>query len=264
MKIFRQPFGLVPTFSLAARRSVLATAALGLILVASFVLAPGAVHAASTQAHRARIANSISGTNDCSAHNTSDVVIVTDGGWDVDCFSGSGSASIGLYDVTALETGDYQLTFTWQDYGGGSYTSNDVQGSFLSSANADFAGYGSIAKITSIQLQYGSYVGVTTCPTQDNSSSGDDTVRMAMHVPGSFYYTDCFDIYSNSSVKLYGVYAIETGDYTLSFNWQDYNGATHSSAIEPYTLLAAGNASSGGFAGASSIALITSIRLYRH
>jgi hypothetical protein len=76
-------------------------------------------------------------------------VIVTDGGWNVDCFSGSGSESVDLSNVTALYTNQYALTFTWIDYHGGTHTSDKDAATFLSAGNASssgFAGSGSIAE----------------------------------------------------------------------------------------------------------------------
>lgn len=247
-----------PLFS-AAPRSALAAALFGFVLLAGLLLSPGAPHA-SAQTHKAARANSVSNTNNCSATGTGDVVIVTDGGWNVDCFSGSGWDPVGLYNVTALDTGNYDLTFTWKDYGNAYHTSTKYARAFLSAGNASasyFAGYGSINEITSITLTYdpggiGFLSGCTVDPRLD--------VWMATNVPGQAYFADCFDR-SLNPIQLYGVYAIETGDYTLTFGWTDYNNGTHISTIAPFTLLAAGNAGSNGFANASSIAAITWITL---
>src|SRR6266568_5694724 len=120
------------------RRFLFLTIILGALLMVSPLLTPGVAHAA------AKKANAIGIQNDCSAMETDDLVIATDYGWDVDCFSGDGKVSVGLYDVTSLQTGEYTVTIAWKDYDGGSHTTTKAPEHFLAAGNAGtnaFAGY---------------------------------------------------------------------------------------------------------------------------
>jgi 5-hydroxyisourate hydrolase-like protein (transthyretin family) len=218
------------------------------------LLAPGVANAA------AKKANAVGNQNNCSAAVTDHVVVATDYGWDVDCFSGSGTESVGLYHVTALETGSYRLTFTWKDYDGNTHTSTYKPWVLLAAGNAGssgFAGYSSIAKITSITL----YPLTALEPYSCNTGYGV-AIYIATHESGAAeYYVDCFSATGTHSVGLYGVYALETGAYTLKFTWKDYNGGTHTSTKASSTFLAAGNAGPDGFMGYESMAKITSITI---
>ena len=240
---------------------------LGILLLASFWLTSGVAFAATTQIHQPASAQDITNVNNCKADATwPPVVIVTDGGWNVDCFSGSGSEPVGLSDVTALETNAYSISFTWTDYQGGIHASNKGAYVFLAAGNAsssNFGGYGSIAKITSLTIEPVSSFPIVTCLPGDVNS-----VWMATNAPPSnVYYIDCFNNNATGvsphayKVNLYGVYAIETNAYALTFTWTDYYGGNHTSVLPPGTLLAAGDASPIGFAKQSQIAHITSITL---
>jgi hypothetical protein len=236
---------------------------LGLLLLAS----PKTAFAASTHPHHlTRAQDGITNINNCPAAGTYGVVIVTNGGWSVDCFDGVGSESVGLYNVTALETNFDDLAFTWLDSNGHFHTTDDPPGTFLSAGMVPgkVAESGSISEITSITLTVAeSYTGGGPyC-----SPSYDDSAWIATNTSSaSPYYALCYITLGTYSVRLYGVYAIETGDFTVSFTWLDYHNQLHTSSLGygvPGTLLAAGNAGggSGGFAGSDRIAVITSITL---
>lgn len=245
---------------LLLRQARFLPAILGALFVASLMLLPGTAYASALQSHSPQKAL-IGNQNDCTATEVYDVVIATDYGWDIDCFQGEGTEPVSLYNVSALETGSYYLTFTWLDYNRGSHTTSEgSQWKFLSAGNAaanGFGGYSNIYEITSITMYAAEYAGLFSCP-----QSAGLAVWMATNVPGdSTYYADCFSAKGTHSVGLYGVYAIETGFYYLTFTWKDYNGASHTSTKPPGTFLAAGNAAANGFGGSNRIAEITSITL---
>lgn len=246
---------------------------LGGLLLASFWLVPGATHAASSNA----VTSSITNNNNCDGNPPSSdaVVIATDNGEDVDCFSGSGTESVNLYNVIALDTNGYTLTFNWTGQNGSSHTSTKAPYTFLSAGNADgtsyFAGSKAMGDITSITLNplgNGTPVPYTPCGAGDTQSS---------YIAGgsSSYYVHCIpdELPGGTSpytmtVNLYNVYAIDAqgdNDYTLTFNWEDVNGNWHYNTTLTNILLAAGDADNkqGGanFAGADSIYFIQSITL---
>src|SRR5690348_655991 len=98
-------------------------------------LTPGVALAASRQVRQATRANTVTAYNNCDTVGSTKfrgtVVIVTDHGQNVDCFDGNGTKSVGLYAVTALETDDYDLSFTWKDYSGAIHNSFKSHHTFL-------------------------------------------------------------------------------------------------------------------------------------
>jgi hypothetical protein len=80
--------------------------------------------------------------------------------------------------------------------------------------------------------------------------------------PDQGWFTKCFHDGGGLSVKLYGVYAIETGGWSIIYQWKDYAGHTGTGGLGFWSMLAPGSAtSSSGFDGAPSIAEITEITL---
>lgn len=223
------------------------------------MLTPDLAHAASKQAHSPQKANAVGSQNDCDAEETDDLVIVTDFGWDVDCFHGVGTMSVRLYDVYSLQTGLYITTFTWKDYNGDYHTTTKPEETFLAAGDAAsnaFGGYGSMEEITSIEI---------SPYTTNHQISCDDQgmgVRFATNALNSNnYYVDCFSTEGTFPVGLYGVYTLYTGDFDVTFYWRDYDGGQHVSIKSPHSMLAAGNAAENGFAGSYSMALVTKITL---
>ncbi len=239
-----------------------------LLFAVLWLITPSTASAKPTHPHQAaRAADTVYAQNDCptvtSQYYQDTVVIVTDYGRDVDCFWGGGTKSVGLSAVTALETHNYNLTFTWKGFDGSTHTSYKSNHTFLSAGNASpnyFAGYGAIQVITSITLTLAS-------PTSSDSScsSPSGAVWVATHANGSTtYYALCFTAPGTHSVRLYGVYAIETGSWNVSYNWEDYNGNTGTGSAGFRSMIAPGSAvASHGFGAGTSINVITSIALYQ-
>jgi hypothetical protein len=249
------------------RHLLFPTTLLLILLLLGLALVPGRAFAATKQAQQQTRANTVNSQNDCetvtSRFYNQDVVIVTDYGRDVDCFWGNGFETVGLDDVTSLETGYYDLTFVWLDYHGNSHTTTKSQGTFLSAGNASagyFAGFGSIAKITAINVTLNTtpLEGYTSCTPPSGA------VWIATHANGAeTWYTLCFHAGETIPVHLYGVYAIETGGWNLIYYWQDYNNNTGQSSLGYWSLLAPGSAtSSHGFGPDLSIAAITELGIF--
>lgn len=127
---------------LLLRRAFFLPAILVALLVASLTLLPGIAHASASQTDAPQ---DVGNQSNCSATEVNDVVIATNYGWSVDCFQGSGTEAVGLYNVTSLDTGAYLLTFTWKDYNGGSHTTAESNPwTFLSAGDAAANGFGDI------------------------------------------------------------------------------------------------------------------------
>lgn len=243
---------------LSLARPALIAAIGSIILIGSLALMPGAAHAASKQTHSPQQANAVGVQNNCDAEETDDLVVVTDFGWDVDCFHGTGVMSVALYDVFSIQTGVYITTFTWKDYDNDYHATTKEEETFLAAGNASanaFGGYGSIAEITSITIA--DYI--SQHPT-DCTSRGMG-VYFATHIGNAPYYVLCRSGEETYSVVLDGVYTLYTGDYNVLITWYDYNGVRHISSNPPKTLLAAGNAAEDGFGGSYTMALVTGITL---
>lgn len=205
-------------------------------------------------------------SNDCSQPETANsVTIATDGGWDVDCFwpSVSGTtafAFVNLYNVTSLQTGPYDLYFTWTDCNGGTHESDKGAYTFLAAGNAAsdaFGGCDSIADITFLEI---------TSPTSSADCGG---LTVATQVAGHPPYVDCLTyVLGDSSihtVNLYGVYAIWTGEDEgifgptgVTYTWTDCHNISHTSTKSLSTFIAAGDAASNGFGGCDRIMDLTS------
>ncbi len=232
-------------------------------------LTPGIASAASRQVQQASGANAVTAYNNCNTVTSTKyrgtVVIVTDNGQNVDCFNGNGTKSVGLYAVTALETDDYDLAFTWKDYSGAVHNSFKTHDTFLSAYTAGpgyFAGSGTMAEITSITLTFNN----SPTPNPESCSPPSGAVWVATHSAtdpaGQGWFAPCFHTGGAHSVKLYGVYAIESAGWTVIYQWQDYAGNTGTAGLGFWSMLAPGSADSGhGFGGAPSIALITDITI---
>ena len=190
--------------------------------------------------------------------------IATNGGWHVDCFlvSNNGTTAatfVNLYDVTALETGKYDVYFTWTDCHGYAHQTYKPAYSFLVNANGGgFGGCDTITDITSLQLTWAQII------------PADCGVIIATHVPGGPYYVNCFDAsveWTTYNVNLYGVYAIWTSaqgpslpDSGVYFEWTDCHGNTHESAPDIDIFIAPGD-SSDGFGGCDYMKDLTVISI---
>lgn len=86
--------------------------------------------------------------------------------------------------------------------------------------------------------------------------SGSSQLIMDTDWTGSTYDADCFSGTGSMSVKIYNVYDLYTGAYTLTWTWIDCNGATHHSSKGPGTYLSYLYAP-GGFAGYDVMCEIT-------
>jgi hypothetical protein len=251
------------------RRFVFLLPLLATLLMA---LAPGVALAASRQVRQATGAHALAVTahNDCGTVSSpkfrGTVVIVTDQGQDVDCFDGNGTLSVGLYTVTAVETDDYDLSFTWKDYQGAIHNSFKTHHTFLSAYTASpgyFAGHGDMYEITSITLTFHN----TPLPNQQSCTPPSGALWVATHSAtdpaNRGWFAPCFTEGGSHQVKLYGVYAIESGGWNVIYQWQDYAGHTGTGSLGYWSMLAPGSAGSDdGFDGAPSIALITDLVLY--
>jgi hypothetical protein len=227
---------------------------LGMCFLASFWLTPGTAFAAT-------MSSSVSNHNNCSAMETPhDVVIATDGGWNVDCFSGSGTESVGLSTVVALETNYYNLNYTWVDWNGNTHNSRKGAGTLLAVGNTDgtayFAGSESMEKITSITLIPVSSISANSA----GCTNSPVPAFFATEVPYSVWCLDDVQIAGDQDILIPNVYAIWSGGYAIVFNWDDENGNTHyNSTLPPYSFLAAGNANNSrgpGFAGSNTLWII--------
>lgn len=75
---------------------------------------------------------------------------------DTDCFVGTGSKYVSIYNVHDLYTGPYTLTWDWTDCHGGKHVSSKGPETLLTPANASgsqkYAGHDVMCKITYIAL----------------------------------------------------------------------------------------------------------------
>lgn len=240
-----------------SRKGLFASCGLLLLVLAGTFLNASPAFARSSKSSSATRALSLGGQNDCSGSISSgDVVIVTDYGWDIDCFWNNASANVGLYDITAFHTGNYNVQITWLDWKNVSHTSPEIgPGVFITASNYSsnlFAGYGSMQKITHISMGLGVWKAGSDC------SINGQGMKVATNVSGKPWYNDCID--STGSYGLYGAYAFFTGKWNVTYTYVNYDGETFTRTASAFTVVAAGNTSGWG-QGYQDIEKITHITL---
>lgn len=240
-----------------SRKTVLAFCSILFLVLAGTFFNASTAFASSQKSSAAAASPAISGQNDCNGSISSgDVVMVTDNGWDVDCFWNSGAANVGLYDVTAFHTGNYNVQITWLDWNNVSHTSPEIgPGVFMTASNYSsnlFAGYGTIQKITHISMGLGIWRAGSDC------SINGQGLKIATNVSGEPWYNVCID--STGSYGLYEVYAFFTGKWNVTYTYINYNGETLTQTASAFTVVAAGN-TTGWVLGYQDIAKITHITL---